>query len=296
VERRGGVAVVVPDQAPKGSLGGLLDDAPFESKTLERPVTLSGLGEGLMATELAMPRTRLRLAAPLASDSSGTPIVFAVRRGEGAVIVSGALDAWRYRDRNDAAFTRFWPAAVLQQASAVPPLLDVRARPALARPGDAVKVTVRLRETELPGDADRVVLPAVALRAVNPETGRETPIRLWPSAEPGAFEGEWRPAVPADYVLDAATEPFGMYGVAIVKIAADAVTPAEDIEALAIAAGATGGGVVAGDEALVAALSDRFPSRTVIRPTRPARSLWYAAVFGLLLSGEWALRRRRGLP
>jgi hypothetical protein len=52
---------------------------------------------------------------------------------------------------------------------------------------------------------------------------------------------------------------------------------------------------VDGEAALVRALSDRFPSTSVMRPIRVARSPWYAAAFTLLLCGEWAIRRRRGL-
>jgi hypothetical protein len=293
VERRGGVAVVVPDQAPKRAAGGLLGDVVFESKTLDRPIVLPGSGPRLMAAELAVPKGLSPLASSLASDSSGTPIVFAMRRGLGAVIVSGALDAWRYRDRDDSAFARFWLAAVLEQAGAVPPLLEVTAVPALARPGDAVHVTVRLRETDVPVDPDRVFLPALSLRAVDPLTRRETAIRVWPSAEPGVFEGEWHPAAAGDYVLDASMKAFA--GAALVQVAADVRPPPADADALAIAARATGGLVLAGADPLVRALDDRFPARFVTRPSHPARSAWCAVLFAMLLSAEWALRRRRGM-
>jgi hypothetical protein len=297
VERRGGVAVLVPDQAPPSTLGDLFGGLAFDSKTLETPIALSGMGGGLMAAELAVPRALPPLVWPLASDPAGTPVVFAMRRGLGALIVSGALDAWRYRDRNDGAFARFWPAAVLQQAGAVPPHVEVNGVPRLVRPGDTVRVTVRLREMDVPADAGHLVMPSVSVRAVDPASRTETSIRVWPSAEPGVFEGEWRPVAAADYLLDASIGAAGAPGgSAIVRVAADAVTSRDDGETAAIAARATGGAVVNGPDDLVRALHDRFPSRSVMRPSHPARSVWYASAFVLLLCGEWVLRRRRGLP
>ena len=82
----------------------------------------------------------------------------------------------------------------------------------------------------------------------------------------------------------------------MVKVGADAAMQAGDRGALAIAARASGGSVVDGDAALVRSLTDRFPAAMVTAPSHPARSPWYAAAFALLLCGEWALRRRRGLP
>jgi hypothetical protein len=101
----------------------------------------------------------------------------------------------------------------------------------------------------------------------------------------------------ADYLLDASIGAAGAPGgSAIVRVAADAVTSRDDGETAAIAARATGGAVVNGPDDLVRALHDRFPSRSVMRPSHPARSVWYASAFVLLLCGEWVLRRRRGLP
>src|SRR5262249_13518160 len=161
-----------------------------------------------------------------------------------------------------------WRAAVMQQAGSVPSRLDVTAEPAFARPGDAVHVTVRVRETELPSGGDTLVLPPVSLRAVEKSTHRESAIRVWPAAEPGLAEATWRPAAPGEYVLDGSipTPGTSVAGAALVRVAADARPVPADAEALALAARASGGGVVAGDEALVRTLDDRFPPRAVIRP------------------------------
>lgn len=294
VERRGGVVVLVPDRLQKGRYEELVGGITFDAKTLETPEALGGFGSGLLAAELAIPRATPPLAFTLASDPSGAPIVFGVRRGMGAVIVSGALDAWRYRDRNDDAFARFWRAAVLEQASAVPPLVEVTATPSLARPDAAVRVTARLRDTELPQEGDRVTIAPASARVVNPAAHTDSVVRLWPAAEPGTFDGEWRPAVAGDYAVDVSIG--GASGAAVVKVGADAAVPTGNRDALGIAARASGGGVVNGDAALVRTLTDRLPAAMVTSPSHPARSPWYAAAFALLLCGEWALRRRRGLP
>lgn len=294
VEQRGGVAVLVPDRPLPARYADLAGSATLEAKTLDAPVALGGSGDGLMAGDLAIPRTLPPLAFTLASDPAGAPVVFGLRRGMGAVIVSGALDAWRYRDRHDSVFARFWPAAILQQAAAVPPLVEVTAIPSLARPGDLVRVTARLRGTELAAGTERVVVPAASAAALNPAARSETGVRLWPAPEPGTYEGEWRPGAAGDYAVEASIGESS--GATIVKVAADAAVPAGDDDGLAIAAGATGGGVFDDEPALVRALSDALPARTVMRPFKPARSPWYAAAFTLLLCGEWALRRRRGLP
>ena len=292
VDDRGGVAIVVPDRIVGGSIRGLAGIA-FESRTLETPVALGGSGSGTLATELATPRALPPLAFTLASDPSGAPVVFGMRRGMGAVIVSGALDAWRYRDRNDGAFGRFWRSVILEHAGGVPPVVEVIATPALARPGDPVRVTARLRGTEWPADGDRLVIPPVTARAIDVSAGAEMPVRLWPSAEPGVYEGEWRPASRGGYAIDVSIGASN--GGAAVTVADDVVAAGSDADVMAIAAHASGGAVAANETALVRALEERFPPRLATRPSRPARSPWYAAMFVLLLCGEWALRRRQGL-
>src|SRR5262249_49467202 len=154
--------------------------------------------------------------------------------------------------------------------AAVPPLVEVTAIPSLARPGDLVRVTARLRGTELAAGTERVVVPAASAAALNPAARSETGVRLWPAPEPGTYEGEWRPGAAGDCAGEASIGESS--GATIVKGAADAAVPAGDDDGLAIAAGATGGGVFDDEPALVRALSDALPARTVMRPFKPARS------------------------
>jgi hypothetical protein len=317
VEARGGVAVVVPDRLSRPAARDWLTGVSFDSKIFDTPVALGGSGEGLMAAEVAVPQSLPPLASVLASSPTGAPVIFTMRRGMGAVIVSGALDAWRYRDRREGAFARFWQSAVVSQAAAVPPRLEVTVAPRVARPGDVVHLTAQLRSTELPSDSEQIALPLAEARAlsvssagpgrdnpgnyaqaqlpaVSPDGAVAEPVRLWPGTAPGVFEGEWRATANGTYALDVTVG--GLTALAVVNVAADAAGAPVNEEAVAIAARASGGGTFASEGALVRVLQDRFPAVTVMRPTHPARSPWWAAALAVMLCGEWALRRRRGLP
>jgi hypothetical protein len=232
------------------------------------------------------------MATPLAVDPSGAPIVTALRRGAGAIVISGALDAWRYRDRAGAAFSRFWPTALLAGAAAVPPRLDVAARPSVVRPGDLVHIRLRLRASDVPDAPDRVALAAARVNAVDPEQRVDEMVRVWPSAEPGVYEGQWRPSRQGQYAI--AAEIGDASGAAGVTVDAGAATLPLAVAPLRIAATASGGGVFTDDFSLIRTLTERFPATSVIRRSQPSRSPWWGAAFAGFLSIEWALRRRRG--
>ena len=291
VEERGGVAVFVPDQKPAGRYVNLIGTRAFESRVLADPVTLSG-ADGLSAAELLVPAALPDQASVLAS-ASGDPVVFSARRGMGAILFCGALDAWRYRAQGPDGFARFWRSAIATQAAAVPPRVDVTAWPTVARPGEVTHIVARLRATELPTGASAVDVPAASARIVGP--GKvDVPLRLWPTPEPGVYRGDWRAAAPdGDYAVDVAMGEWR--GGAVVAVATDALHGAnDDLEDLANAAQATGGRVFPSENALVEGLDAQLPRRRVSTPSHPLRSAWWAVVFATLLTGEWTLRRRRG--
>ena len=296
VESRGGVVVFVPDQRPSGRYVDLTGVAAFESRSVDAPLALTepGKSEGsLSATELLVAKSLPAGATVLAADPGGAPVVFAARRGAGAVIVSGALDAWRHR--GDDRFARFWRRAIAEHAAAVPPALDVTADPALVRPGDVTIITARLRGSELP-DGDRLDIGSVSARAIDPRATIDVPIRLWPSAEPGVYVGEWRP--PAAGTFDVSVIAGPVRGDAMVTVDAGAATgSAADADALALLTRASGGRVFPSDQphALADALRMTYPARTVTRAVHPMRSPWWAVAFAGLLCAEWAVRRKRGL-
>ena len=104
--------------------------------------------------------------------------------GAGQLIVSGALDAWRYRDRSDSAFDRFWQmtiaaaadgAAQLRQGAAPAQAPDSTTRPRDDRPLLAAWAAAHggqvVAESELAGLAPaivRAVAPSRETRVIHP--------------------------------------------------------------------------------------------------------------------------------
>jgi len=93
VEQRGGVAVFIPDQRPSGRYVDFVGVPAFAPRTLDAPASL---GADLLASELLIPSS-LPPAATVVAAHAGSPVVFSARRGAGAIVFSGALDAWRNR-------------------------------------------------------------------------------------------------------------------------------------------------------------------------------------------------------
>lgn len=291
VEERGGVLVLVPDQRPAGRYVDLLGGASFEPRALEQPARLGG-GQ-LHASELLIARSLPSGSRVLAATDSGEPIIFSARRGAGALIFSGALDAWRYRDDG---FQGFWRRVILDEAATVPPALEVTVEPALVAIGDAAHVSVRLRGTELPS-GDRVDAGAIAARAVGASGRADVPVRLWPTAEPGVYEGTFRPSSADNYDVTVTTADRRGDG-RVTASTSIARAPAVDPDGLARAAHASGGRVFRAAEsaALVDAIARAYPARSVTRARHPMRSAWWVVPFAGLLCVEWAQRRRRGRP
>jgi hypothetical protein len=290
VEERGGVTIFVPDRAPSGRYVDLVGAGGFATRLLEAPVQL---GSDLRASELLVP-ARLPPAATVLAADTDDPIVFAARRGAGAVAFSGALDAWRHRGEAGDPYGRFWRGWLVANAAAVPPSVDVSATPAVLRPGERTSLLVRLRDVP---SGDPIALPPVSGRVVGPDTKTDESVRLWPTAEPGVFEGEWRAARPGTYnVTVTAGELRGDVALAVAAAARHGSTA--DPEGLALVTAASGGRVFPHDQvpALVEAMQQAHPRRRVVRASHPMRSPWWVWSFAGLLCAEWAVRRKRGLP
>jgi hypothetical protein len=209
---------------------------------------------------------------------------------------SGALDAWRYRAQDEEGFARFWRRAIAEEAAAVPPIVELSVEPSLVSAGDSARVTARLRATELP-QGEALDIPSVTARAVSPGARVDVPIRLWTTAEPGVYEGEWRPSAIGDYniAVTAGTRRGDAQATVVATVARGSTA---DPEGLALVAGSSGGRVFPADRpaALVEAMREAFPVRASSRTSRPMRSPWWVVPFAGLLCVEWALRRRRGFP
>jgi hypothetical protein len=153
-----------------------------------------------------------------------------------------------------------------------------------------------VRATELSGGTS-IDIETVTARAVSPGAHVDLPLRLWPTAEPGVYEGEWRPPVAGDYNI--AVTAGARRGDAAVTVSATVPHGSDaDPEGLALAARSSGGRVFSADQAagLVEGLEETFPARASRRAMKPMRSSWWVVPFAGLLCAEWAVRRRRGLP
>ena len=298
VEDRGGITIFIPDQRPSGRYLDLVGVPAFASRVLDAPARLA---PDLQASELLIP-SRLPPAATVVAAQEGSPVVFVARRGAGAVVFSGALDAWRHRATAPAAastsgdmpFARFWRSMVMAHAASVPPAVEVSAAPGMVRPGQRASITVRLRDI---AEAGGMTFPPVSGRVVGATIKADEPVRLWPTAEPGVYEGEWRAGPAGLYNISVVAGE--LRGDAVIVVAADAVQGAPaDAEALALVTAATGGQVFPATRvpALIDAMTAAHPPRRVVRAAHPMRSPWWLLPFSGLLAAEWAIRRKRGLP
>ena len=243
---------------------------------------------------------------------SNEPVVCLIPHGAGRILVSGALDAWRYRADKDSGFDRFWRSAIAGVAIATPAAVNVEIAPAVARPGESVRIVARVHRAAL--DAGTGPLQ-VSARLDSGE-----PVRLWPDAEADVFSGSFAAALPADLPADlsavasAKVEASAKAGVQRITVSAApdgaevatgsavmAVDPLarrpERLVPLSLLATSRGGIDVSPDRLadLEAYLRREVSAPTVRTTTRPMRSGWWIVPFAAGLTGEWWLRRRKGL-
>lgn len=289
VRERGGAAVLLPDQrVDAGAVRPLLPE--FTERLLERPALLVSPSGGavLRASELLVAPT-LWVGATVVMRTpaeQGEAVVMTIPFAAGRVLVSGAMDAWRYRAADERAFDRFWQSTIAGLALAAPPAIDVEVTPAVLRPRQAATVTARVRNGE----------PA----AVTASFGGQ-PVRLVPEAERGVYRGRLT-AVDSANLAPLEVQTLDARGkresaVLSVPIVVDAQARAGVEAPLSLLSASHHGLDVAPGRTreIVEAL------RQSVRPTRrtvhhhPMRSPWWLLPFVACLSVEWWLRRRRGL-
>jgi hypothetical protein len=252
----------------------------------ERPEKLSASAPlpPIQASELLLMRSDVPFTDRLAWTAGADPsaAVASMPRGDGRLVWSGALDAWRFRADDQGAFDRFWQSTIAGVALAVPPAIDLGVEPAILKPGERGDVVVRVR----------------ARGPVRASVDGQ-PIRLWPEPEAGVFRGSF--AAPdtdrRSAVIASAGEGWQHAASRPIAVAAGARRPLPTRTApLALLSASHQGIDVAPDN--VAAL-EQFIRRNVIAPAapvthRPMRSVWWMIPFAACLSAEWWLRRRSG--
>jgi len=297
---RGGSLVLLPDAHPGGGPSSeWIPSAGIREVLLERPAVLSVVAPlpAIQASELltfsgaTVPGAKVPGATVLARLTGSNEAVITMEpHGAGRLLVSGALDAWRYRAENDASFDRFWQSAIAGVALATPQPIDVEITPAIARPGEATRIVARIH---------RAVFAATGPLQVSARLDTGEPLRLWPEAEVDVFTGSFVPSRTAPQrVTVSATIGEARVATGSAFVAIDpAARRAEPIVPLAMLA-ASRGGIDVPPERLANLESylrrEVTPSR-VQSATHPMRSGWWMVPFAACLGGEWWLRRKRGL-
>lgn len=298
MRRRGGRVVLLLDGQSLRETERLTGVSRWRSTRLAVTAPISGPdgSQGIRARELAWPAdipvgSNVH-AISVAPDSSRRAVVWSVPVGAGRLLVSGALDAWHYRDVASG-FDWFWTSTLSNLAAGAPGAISVDLAPSSLAPGDVASVRVTLRDAFLSDDAVRVARVGAELRS----EGDSARLRLWPAEMPGVFDGRVvAPSQPGSYrvVVSAGSDS------ATVPLVVDpgARQPGgDDRDVLAAFASSRGGFVVAEDElrTLPGRLSSAIRAMPRVETWHPMRSPWWIVPFALLLGAEWWWRRRRGL-
>ena len=282
---RGGSVVLLPDRRPTGPVTQLLPPVAGERRETDaRQVGLLRASELVTFDASADGITVLETA-------DNRPIVVSRAVGRGRIVVSGALDAWRFRG-DSTQFNEFFSSLAAAAIDASGPQLQVTVDEKLIAPGESADVTVEWRSMD---EIPAVVAARATLRCAD---GFEAPVRLWPDASRGMFRGKVHAMSAAECLVEVSvTRPVLLAQSSALLVADSPRRPLGNSAALdgAIAAHA---GVITkpGDEAVLAArLRERLPAQRAPRDTRPMRSPWWILPFAGCLGGEWWLRRRGGL-
>jgi hypothetical protein len=287
MRRRGGSVVLLLDRSPDGApFQRLAGGGRWATSDRDEPSTLQNAFEGsleIQASELAWPAELPPGATPLVSRPDGAAILWQAPVGLGRLIVSGALDAWRFRGADQAGFDRFFQSIIGEAALAAAPPLDVIVHPTLAMPFEPVTIRARLRGA------------AAEAAALTASMG-DRPVTLWPNGAPGEYVGTVRaPAAPGPHAVRARASDGEASTSMIVATRVERPTePARSVLTQWIAA--RGGAVI--DDSRLTELGpalDRVLD-AAIRPVEwhPMRSGWWMVPFALAAGGEWWLRRRAG--
>ena len=273
VRNRGGSLILLPERPPSGAAARLFD-GEWSEQLVAQPETAGPL----RATELLRPRAIAFGATAL------SPLVIATPRGQGRIIVSGAMDAWRYRAANDA-FDRFW-TSVAAESAVLGQKLRIEFGRAPATPGSRVPFTIRYRSME-PAESTEATAIATCEGA--------QAVRVWPAGSPGVFAGELPIANTASCEIEAAID--GFVGHAGIATSAHAAQPVDAVLAKLERAVRAAGGVVTDEDNLepVREWNRSSPQVNEASPMRPMHSPWWLLPFAGGLSVEWWLRRRNGL-
>lgn len=287
---RGASVVVLPDHATTGPINALLGIGRWMVASRRNPtavarapneghpsdsVLLRGVSIGVPAE---LPASATVIANVRVGGTGALPVIWRVPVGLGTLVVSGAFDAWRYREPPQSAFNAAWRDIIDDAAHRRVPPLAAHISPSLATPRALVRIVVTLRDST-------ASLPVLS-----------DAIALLPSATADQREAEFRAPAKVgrhEVVVSMGTDTLRVPLLVAASVAHDANPGPERLHAWAAS---RGGRVIPRRNA--DSLSSMLTSLIDITPRmstwHPMRSAWWIVPFALLLSTEWWLRRRRG--
>lgn len=302
LRQRGGAVILLLDSPDAGPWQRLAGGGNWSERDGGEPLVVAataGDSTNLRAAEFVWPARLPAGAMPLAHtalstrDSVRRPVVWSTPVGAGLLVVSGALDAWRFRDASQSAFDAFWREAAAAAALGALPAISASTNAQVVAPGALVTLDATHRAASLGATSTAGPAAVTRVRTTAEITGER--VSLAPSTSVGTLSGSFRaPSQPGRYEVTVAS---GADSVSVpVVVAADARPPIGPRAALDALVSASGGRSFDDDElgALTAALKAAIRPAVHPEPWHPMRSPWWILPFALLLSAEWWLRRRSG--
>jgi hypothetical protein len=211
------------------------------------------------------------------------------------VLVSGAVDAWRYRDPAASSFDLFWKRWIVNMAERSADRVELSLENSIVQPGARMRFDALLlgaRTTAANVGASVTVSAAL----IGPD-GSRSPLEVWPGSRVGEVVGSAR--APANS---------GVYRIEVSDGAATASSPVviqkdlrlpvpDHADAMHALARSRGGEVVKADvDAVSGALARVVTPAIHATIGHPMRSPWWLAAFAAALGFEWWWRRRNSLP
>jgi hypothetical protein len=237
--------------------------------------------------------TGMRRLGAISVDSVSADVVWSIAVGPGQLVVSGALDAWVYRDGPTGDFDRYWTRIIAELSAGTPRAVDVSLTRRVVRPGDETTVRVSVGEAAFsPAGAAGATVTAW-LRG----SRDSTMIRLWPDGAPGRFTAlVTAPRTPGSHEIVVSSGAQSTAVPLLVDPSVGADAPDDSRVTAAFVESRGGRALDARDvPSLPGILSAAFRPLPRVETWHPMRSPWWIVPFALALGAEWWWRRRRGL-
>jgi hypothetical protein len=299
LRRRGGSVVLLMDHGASGPYERLARVSRWSVAGQTDAMAigfLDGDTAALRATGVLWPAALPAGAHPVATLTARAPrapVLWRAPVGAGRLVVSGALDAWRFRDPSRSTFNDTWRRIIAESAESAVPAVDVALATSLLAPDERTDVVVTVRDAALDTRGNVEASVSAVL-----ESGRgSVPVHLWPDGPVGRFRGVVRaPSTIGSARVVVRAGASTVERPLIVAGSSSGISRAEPVVAGAWAA-SRGGRAIEASQARN--LADDLAGVLVIERRRtiahPMRSPWWMVPFTLLLGLEWWLRRRRGL-